>query len=95
MNSTNISPPAGTTGLLVAPWSADEYYGVAADWREASATVYTYGPAGWAPSGRQVSEYCHSSDLALRHEIESAIMASGGVLDEDEIDEIIESAVEV
>jgi len=69
--------PVGTHGLAIAPWSPDDVYGVASNWGQDSAAVYTYSQAGWVRSGRQVADYRHRPSLALLAELREAMLASG------------------
>jgi hypothetical protein len=87
-----IKCPAGTYGLAVAPWSADEIYAVAADWRQAAAPVMAYGPDGWYYTGRQVADYRHSPRAALAAELAEAISASNG---DDDPDSLCQRAVKI
>ena len=97
--SISLTTPTGTYGLAVEPWSAGEIYGVAANWAQASAPVYTYGRNGWTPNGRQVADYRHEPAAALADEITAAIAASDGVpsdeVDADEVNAIVSDATEV
>lgn len=93
LNAAIASRPAGTSAMVVAPWAADEVYGVAARWADAAAPVWTYGPDEWQHSGHQVADYRHSPSAALAAEIAEAIQASGDDVDEEEVAEIISHAI--
>lgn len=67
-----IRCPAGTAGLAVAPWSADEVYAVAANWGQASAPVLTWAEDRWIDSGRQVADFRHEPESALAAELREA-----------------------
>jgi hypothetical protein len=70
--------PTGTSGLVVAPWDASEVYGVAADWSQASAPVYTYTRGEWSrDNGYQVADWQHKPSEALEAEIIEALIQSG------------------
>lgn len=99
--SIKITAPVGTTGLAVEPWSKGEIYAVAANWAEASETVWVYGRDGWEshPNGKQVASFSHRPEDALRDIVRDAIAASEGIptddVDEDEVDAIVDDAVEI
>lgn len=57
--------PRGTSGLCVVPWCVYDVYGVAANWANAAAPVYTWGDGEWINSGRQVADYRHDPQAAL------------------------------
>lgn len=98
MTRTRIAqPPVGTYGLTVEPWSRGEVYGVAANWSQASAPVYTYDEdGGWTPSGRQVADYRHEAREALAEVIRRTLVESGETdPDDDEIDGIVDDADKV
>lgn len=68
-----IQCPVGTYGLVVvAPWSDDEVFAVAADWRQASSPVQTWNGERWTDSGRQVADYRHDPAAALVAELREA-----------------------
>ena len=96
---SNLTTPAGTTGLAVEPWSVGEIYAVAANWANAASPVYTYGRNGWQQCGRQVADFRHRPKDALAAEITEALAVSEGIpsdeVDEDEVDGIVEDAVSV
>lgn len=86
------SAPEGTTGLVVAPWDPDEVYGVAADWSQAYARVYTYSRGEWSmDSGYQVADWSHKPSEALEAEIVESLVASGD--GDSEAKAIVASAV--
>ena len=88
------SAPAGTRGYVCEPWTPGETYGVAANWAEASAPVYVYGPDGWGTDshGRQVADFCHQPVAAMESELAEALVASGD--DEDEAADLATDAIE-
>jgi hypothetical protein len=92
MRAASNSAPAGTTGLIVEPWSIGETYGVAARWPEASAPVYAYGDDGWTQTGRQVADYRHDPAAALADCLADAMRASGD--DDGEAAELAGEAME-
>ena len=94
MRQAITNAPAGTWGLIVAPWSPSEPYGVAADWGQASAPVYILDDDEWTPNGRQVADFRHDPADALRTELEAAIRASGDEPDDDEVSGWIDGAKE-
>lgn len=69
--------PAGTSGLVVAPWDESEVYGVAANWAQASAPIYHYGRNGWQTEQFQAADFRHRAEAALLAEITQALMDSG------------------
>lgn len=72
------SAPDGTTGLVVAPWDESEVYGVAANWSQASAPVYTYTRGQWGrDGGYQVADWRHLPAEALEAEIIESLTQSG------------------
>ena len=95
----NVRCPQGTYGLAVEPWSRGEIYAVAANWAQASATIYAYGKRGWHLTGRQVADYRHSPEAALRAEVIEAIASSEAIpsedVDDDEVDHIIRNASKI
>lgn len=101
MTTINITAPTGMTGLAVEPWSKGEIYAVAANWAQASSPIMVYGKDGWTTDecGRQVADFRHNSRDALEAIIASAISMSEGIstydVDSDEIDGIMEDAVEI
>lgn len=86
------SAPEGTAGLVIAPWSEDEVYGVAANWAEASSPIRTYGPDGWEQSRYQVADFCHEPREAMGCELRQALVASGD--DEGQADDLLDTATE-
>lgn len=74
--------PAGTSGYVVAPWSHDEVYGVAADWSQASSPVRFYGESGWSSTQYQVADFGHRPLPALELQLVEALRMSGET-DED------------
>jgi hypothetical protein len=85
--------PPGTSGYVIAPWAPDEVYGVAANWAESSAPVYTHGPDGWEPTQYQVADFRHWPEDALRRELAEVIgHCDGEEPDPDDVD--ISDAVE-
>lgn len=83
--------PAGTSGLVVEPWSIGEVYGVAANWGDASAPVYGWtGDDEWVLTGRQVADYCHEPLAALRAQIAETLQLCGE--DESEADAVVNEA---
>jgi hypothetical protein len=101
MTAINITCPAGTSGLAVEPWSKGEIYAVAANWSQAASEVLSYsGKAdGWSGTGRQVADYRHRAKDALRAIIVESIATSEGIpsddVDNDDVDGIIDAAVEI
>lgn len=95
----DLTTPAGTSGLAVEPWSEGEIYAVAANWAQASAPVYAYGQDGWHQTGRQVADYQHRANAALRAVIIEAIAMSEGIasadVDDDDVAAIMAEAVEI
>ena len=85
------SAPPGTSGLVVAPWSPSEVYGVAANWLQASAPVYTLGCDGWKQSEYQVADWRHWPIEALKAEITEALLQSGD--GDSEVSAIVADAV--
>ena len=69
--------PAGTSGLVIEPWTPGETYGVAADWAQAAAPVYSYGLDGWQSGQYQVADFGHRPSVALDSELRRAMIASG------------------
>lgn len=84
--------PNGASGLVIEPWTPGEIYGVAADWAQASASVYFYGPDRWEPRQYQVADFRHRPMEALECELRQALIASGD--DEDEASDLLSDAVE-
>ena len=99
MTLSNLTCPAGKSGLAVEPWSKGEIYAVAANWAQASDPILVYGPDGWNGNGRQVADYRHSALAALRAEIVAAIAASEGIpsddVDDDEVTGIVDDATDI
>ena len=95
--SQRIAAPAGMTGLAVEPWAKGEVYAVAANWAQASCPIRVYGCNGWDydDHGRQVANFRHSPEAALRAIIESAIEAGGETPQEEDIDDILDDAEEL
>lgn len=81
--------PEGTTGLVCEPWTPGEVYGVAADWAQASATIFFYGEDGWSSLGRQVADFRHDDRAALASVLAESLRMSGE--DEEEAEEEAES----
>lgn len=94
---SSIGCPAGMSGLAVEPWSKGEIYAVAADWAQANSPVLVYGEDGWTydEHGRQVAEISHRARSALESVIREAIAMGGDEPDDDEVDSILDAAVEV
>lgn len=68
-----------------------ETVAVRADWSEASSPVYRLAEDdSWEPTGRQVADYQHSAEDALRDELEQLAIGSG---DDDSLEDEIERAV--
>lgn len=97
MKTKTLAAPAGMSGVYVEPWSKGEIYAVAANWAQASSPVMVYGDRGWTydDCGRQVADFRHRRKDALRCQIVQAIEAGGDEVDDEEVDEIMESAVEL
>lgn len=89
----NLKAPAGTSGLAIEPWAKGEIYAVAANWAQASAPVWHYGPEGWEHSGRQVADYRHDPRPALVRELAEALEASDD--DPDDADGLANDATEI
>lgn len=85
------------SGLAVEPWCPSEIYAVAANWAQASCSVRSYGERGWGydECGRQVADFRHSARKALEAVIRSAIEMGGDEPDDDEVESILDSAVEI
>jgi hypothetical protein len=96
---SNLTCPAGKSGLAVEPWSKGEIYAVCANWAQASDPILVYGPDGWSGNGRQVADYRHRTKDALRAIIIEAIAVSEGIpsddVDDDEVDGIVDDATEI
>lgn len=94
---TSITAPAGMSGLVAEPWTPGEIYGVAANWSDAAATVYTYGDDGWQPSRCQVADFSHEPRSALAAELREALIHSGETPGnaEDEADDLADDALEL
>lgn len=96
---SNLTCPAGKSGLAVEPWSKGEIYAVCANWAQASDPILVYGPDGWSGNGRQVADYRHRTKDALRAIIIEAIAMSEGIpsddVDDDEVDGIVDDATEI
>lgn len=92
-----ISCPAGMTGWAVEPWSRGEYYAVAADWAQASSPVMVYGEDGWGSDGhgRQVADFRHLAEAALESIIREAIAMGGDEPEDEDIESIMEGAVQI
>lgn len=88
--ATMVTAPAGMSGLAVRVWG--DTYAVAADWSQASAPVLVRGEDGWTCEGRQVADYGHSSDAALRRLLAETMEASGDEASEKRIDKIMARA---
>lgn len=89
------SAPAGTSGLVIEPWTPGEVYGVAANWADAASPVYFLGSHpgdGWSTRQYQVADFRHEPREALECELRQALIASGD--DEDEASSLIEDAQE-
>ena len=84
--------PQDTYGLVIAPWTPFEVYGVAANWAQASAPVYFYGPEGWRTQQYQVADFRHEPSEALEAEIIQALTDSGD--GDSEAKSIVEDATE-
>lgn len=99
MDIEDLVCPAGTSGLAVAPWAADEIYAVAANWAQAGAPVWTYGATGWDLEchGRQVADFRHEPRAALASELYESLIASGESEDEARrlAEELADDATEV
>jgi len=94
--ATKLTAPEGMSGLAAAPWSPEEIYAVAADWSQASCSVYYWGDDEWVESGRQVADYRHEPAAALRdHLADSARTGGGDGLDDDELDAIVGDAEDI
>ena len=80
MNAAITTAPAGTSGVICAPWSQSEIYGVAADWSNAAAPVYAYGTTedGWAQTGSQVADFRHHPVEAMIDVLKRSIRMGGG-----------------
>lgn len=94
---TTITAPAGMYGLAVEPWCKGEVYAVAADWSQASCPVMVYGEDGWDNEGhgRQVADFRHRPRAALESIIREAIEMGGDEPDDDEVEAILDAAVEL
>lgn len=94
---TQITAPTGMYGLAVEPWTKGEIYAVAADWAQASAPVVVYGEDGWTHDehGRQVADFRHNARAALESVIREAIEMGGDEPDDDEVDAIMDDAVDI
>lgn len=98
MTTINITTPDGLRGIAVEPWGAGEIYAVAANWAQASGQVYHWGGEacdGWVPTQWQVADFCHDDRAALRSMIVEAIEMGGDEVDDDEVDGIIDDAVDL
>ena len=95
MNRTisSMTTPSGTYGLAVEPWSKGEIYAVAANWAEASSPVLSYGEDGWHHTGKQVADYRHSPEEALRDVLAEALVAGGD--EPDDADDLVSDAVNI
>lgn len=92
MRAAIDSAPEGTSGLVIEPWSPAEVYGVAADWSQASATVYRYGRDSWEPTQWQVADSRHRARPALERELAEVLVAGGD--DEDDAADLVDDATE-
>jgi len=95
MGKIKITPPVGTYGLAVEPWTPGEVYAVAADWAEAACSVLSYGEDGWQPTGRQVADFRHSARAALIEEIRQSMLASGDYPSAAILKDIVAESVEI
>lgn len=69
--------PLGTWGYVIAPWSQDEVYGVAARWSNASSHVYIYrDDIGWFKSVKQVADYQHEPLKAMEEQLRISLVYS-------------------
>ncbi len=92
MMSVEMSAPDGTSGLVCEPWTPGEVYGVAADWAQAAAPVYTYGPHGWERGLYQVADFGHDAREAMECVLRLALLACHA--DEEEAVGLLDDAVE-
>ena len=68
-------------------------YAVRADWSQASSPIeHLDGDNEWQPTGRQVADYCHSADAALREYIERHVVDGLDAETVSEIDAAMENA---
>lgn len=91
-NQAIETAPAGTSGLIAEPWSKGEIYGVAANWSQASAPVFFFGPNGWESRQYQVADFQHRAKDALELELRETLIAGGD--DEDDAEDLVDDATE-
>ena len=96
-SASEIAAPQGMTGIACEPWTPGEIYAVAADWGQASCPVMVWGDGEWTQDecGRQVADFRHSPQSALRDLIYRSIRAGGDDPDKDEVAGIVEDALEI
>lgn len=98
ITAEELTAPQGMSGLACEPWTPGEVYAVAADWAQASSPVLIWGDGEWTNDmhGRQVADFRHEPTDALRDLIAECNRLSGGAdLSDDEMDAIVEDAVEI
>ena len=72
-----------------------EVYRLRANFAEASSPIMRDSEDGWKPTGRQVADYSHSPEDAMREELGTQVGASGDDAEglRDEIDDAVKSMV--
>ncbi len=85
---TNIMKIATITATI---WS--DTYSLRANWADAASAIERETEDGWLPIGMQVADYSHSTEAAMRAELELVVVADGGILGGDE-SEAINAAIE-
>ena len=93
----NLTAPIGMAGLACEPWSKGEIYAVAADWSQAGSPVMVYGRNKWdyISSGLQVAFFRHNDRAALEYVIREAIVAGGDEPDDDDVESILDRAIDI
>lgn len=81
--------PAGERRLVTTCWEGYQVYAVQANWSDAASQVFAYGDGDLYSLGKQVADFRHKPEKALRHVLELAAAYS----DDDE-SEAIESALD-
>ncbi len=79
------------TTITATIWS--DTYSLRANWGDAASAIERETEGGWEPTGMQVADYRHSSEDAMRAELEAAVVASGDDVDDADTAAEIDAAL--
>ena len=86
--------PSGMSGLYVAPWTPDEFYGVGGDWSQPSSQIFSLECGDeWNGTQYQVADFA-SRWAALAQILRDVVRHGGDEIDDAEIDSAVKVAIE-